>query len=135
MAVKKKKRSKQQLRTPSVGSREGDGAEGAGGRRLRRTDEEKIRLVQQVMASGNQSAELKKLGIYPNQFYDWKKKFAGQLGGSAAVAPKRGRGNPLQESRTAADEAKAFIQGKAALLDRLKAQRAEIDELIVQLEQ
>lgn len=112
------------------------------GKRLRRTDDEKIQLVRQVLASDNQSAEIKRLGIYPNQFYDWKKKFAGQVGGSgggssrgaAAGRGSRGRDVAINAARTVADEAKAFIQGKAKLLERLRAQRSELDELIAQLE-
>jgi transposase-like protein len=103
--------------------------------RLQRSDEDKIRLVEQVMASGNQSAEIKKLGIYPNQFYDWKKKYASRLGGVISAAPSRGkRGASIGfAARTVADEAKAFIEGKAALLDRLRAQREELDRLIGEL--
>ena len=102
--------------------------------RLRRSDEDKIRLVRQIMESGNRGAEIKKLGIYPNQFYDWKKKYHSQLGG-AALAPARGRrAAPGEEARTAADEAKAYIHGKAALLTRLRSQRSALDELIAQLE-
>ena len=107
-------------------------AAAASGSRQRRSDEEKIRIVRQVMASGNQSAEIKKLGIYPNQFYDWKKRFVSQLGGAAGGrGGRRGRG---VGGGTAADEAKAFIQNKSALLDRLRRQREELDQLIDQLE-
>jgi transposase-like protein len=104
--------------------------------RTQRSDDEKVRLVRQVMESGNQSAEIKKLGIYPNQFYDWKKKFASQLGlaGGAMGSSRRRGGQTMSAARSVADEAKAFIEGKAALIDRLRQQRTEIDELIAQLE-
>lgn len=101
--------------------------------RLQRSDEDKIRLVRQILSSGNQSAEIKKLGIYPNQFYDWKKKFAQQLGGVAVMSTRQKRGIIGGAARTVADEAKAFIQGKAALLDRLRTQRDELDRLIGEL--
>jgi transposase-like protein len=101
---------------------------------LRRSDDEKVRLVRQVMESANQSAEIKKLGIYPNQFYDWKKRYAGQLGVAVGASASGRRGQTMNAARTAADEAKAFIHGKAALLDRLRAQRDELDGLIRQLE-
>jgi transposase-like protein len=102
--------------------------------RLRRSDEDKIRLVRQIMESGNRGAEIKKLGIYPNQFYDWKKKYQAQLGGAAVSTGRGRRAAPGEEARTVADEAKAYIQGKAALLTRLRSQRSELDELIAQLE-
>jgi len=102
--------------------------------RLQRSDEDKIRLVRQVMESGNQSAEIKKLGIYPNQFYDWKKKYGAQLSGVVAPTARQKLGRVDSASRTVADEAKAYIQGKAALLNRLRSQRSELDELISQLE-
>jgi transposase-like protein len=102
--------------------------------RLRRSDEDKIRLVRQIMESANRGAEIKKLGIYPNQFYDWKKKYHAQLGGAVASSGRGKRGAPGEEARTVADEAKAYIQGKATLLTRLRAQRGELDELIAQLE-
>jgi transposase-like protein len=103
--------------------------------RLQRSDEDKIRLVRQILASGNQSAEIKKLGIYPNQFYDWKKKYGQQIGGVASVQTRQKRGASVLggAARTVADEAKAFIQGKAALLDRLRTQRDELDRLIGEL--
>jgi transposase-like protein len=101
--------------------------------RMRRSDDEKVALVRQVMASGNQSAEIKRLGIYPNQFYDWKKRYVSQLGGGGTAAV-RSRGQTTLAARSVADEAKAFIQNKASLLDRLRQQRAELDELITQLE-
>ena len=129
MAVKKRR---SQSRSPNVGQ-DSEETAGSGGKRLRRSDDEKIALVRQVLASGNQSAELKKIGIYPNQFYDWKKKYAAQLGGRADSS-ERGRGKAISAARSVADEAKAFIQGKASLLERLRAQRAELDELIGQLE-
>lgn len=132
MAVKK--RRSQQSRTPNVGHQDGEETARTGGKRLRRSDDEKISLVRQVLASGNQSAELKRIGIYPNQFYDWKKKYAAQLGGRADSSAERGRGKTIHAARTVADEAKAFIQGKAALLERLRAQQAELGELIRQLE-
>lgn len=137
MAVKKRRSP---AKTPNVRkSNEGEAAR-MPGKRLRRTDDEKIQLVRQVLASGNQSAEIKRLGIYPNQFYDWKKKFAGQVGGGSGGGSggggrgARGRSTAINAARTVADEAKAFIQGKANLLDRLRTQRAELDELIAQLE-
>jgi transposase-like protein len=103
--------------------------------RLRRTDDEKLQLVRQIMQSGNQSAEIKKLGIYPNQFYDWKKKFGAKLGAAAAIVKGvRGGRAGAAASGSAADEAKAFIHGKASLLERLRAQREELDTLISQLE-
>jgi len=132
MAVKK--RRSQQSRTPNVGHQDSEETGRARGTRNRRSDEEKIQLVRQVLASGNQSAELKKIGIYPNQFYDWKKRYAAQLGGRADGGGDRGRGKTISAARSVADEAKAFIQGKASLLDRLRAQRAELDQLILQLE-
>lgn len=112
----------------------GGESKGEAGTRLRRTDEEKIRLVRQVMASSNQSTEIKSLGIYPNQFYDWKKKFAEELGGAAPTAMRGKRGRPAAPAHSATEEAKAFINGKAALLERLRKQRSEIDALIAQLE-
>jgi transposase-like protein len=102
--------------------------------RLQRSDEDKIRLVRQVMESGNQSAEIKKLGIYPNQFYDWKKKYGAHLSGVVATTSRQKLGRVDSASRTVADEAKAYIQGKAALLERLRTQRSELEELITQLE-
>jgi transposase-like protein len=102
--------------------------------RLQRSDDDKIRLVRQVMESGNQSAEIKKLGIYPNQFYDWKKKYALQLGGVVAPQSRARRVVLGSAARTVADEAKAFIQGKSSLLDRLRNQREELDHLISELE-
>lgn len=137
MAVKKRRSPP---KTPNGKRQEEGEAARMRGKRLRRTDDEKIQLVRQVMASGNQSAEIKKLGIYPNQFYDWKKKFAGQIGGGGASAGgngargARGRSVTISAARSAADEAKAFIEGKAKLLERLRNQRAELDELIAQLE-
>lgn len=103
--------------------------------RNRRSDEEKVQLVRQVLESGNQSAEIKRLGIYPNQFYDWKKKFAAQLGlGSSPRAQSGKRGSVMQAAGSLADEARIFLNGRAALLDRMRKQRAELDELIAQLE-
>ncbi|MDB4972249.1 MAG: hypothetical protein JWN48_590 [Myxococcaceae bacterium] len=103
--------------------------------RLQRSDDDKIRMVRQVMESGNQSAEIKKLGIYPNQFYDWKKKYSSQLSGvSAPQARTRRAAGPGAAASTVAEEAKAFIQGKSSLLDRLRAQREELDHLITELE-
>jgi transposase-like protein len=132
MAVKK--RRAKQARTPNVGHQGEDEAQSPRATRLRRTDEEKIALVRQVLASGNQSAELKRVGIYPNQFYDWKKKYAAQLGGRSESGSERRRGKTLDAARTIADEAKAFIEGKASLLERLRNQRSELDALITQLE-
>jgi transposase-like protein len=133
MAAKKRsaprvKRAKQQPAATREGSPKATRS------RLRRSDEDKIRLVRQIMESGNRGAEIKKLGIYPNQFYDWKKKYSSQLGGAAATTGRGKRGGPGEEARTVADEAKAYIQGKAALLTRLRSQRSELDELIAQLE-
>jgi transposase-like protein len=110
--------------------------ENGGGRRARtqRSEDDKIRLVRQVMESGNQSAEIKKLGIYPNQFYDWKKKFEAKLGLPKGSSVSQKRGQAMFAARSVADEAKAFIEGKASLLERLRVQRAELDELITQLE-
>jgi transposase-like protein len=102
--------------------------------RLQRSDEDKVRLVRQVMESSNQSAEIKKLGIYPNQFYDWKKKYGAQLGGIAAVSSRQRRSSVGAAASTVADEAKAFIHGKSALLQRLRTQREELDQLITELE-
>lgn len=125
MATKKTARTKQPAAPASS----------RGATRKRRSDDDKIRLVRQVMQSGNQSAEIKKLGIYPNQFYDWKKKFAAQLGDVEASTARGKRGGAIgSAARTVADEAKAYIQGKAALLQRLRTQRGELDELIAQLE-
>jgi len=132
MAAKKKspsKARKSEARAP--------GARGAGPKRtrLQRSDEDKIRMVRQVIESGNQSAEIKKLGIYPNQFYDWKKKYASQLGGVATTSTRGRRASyPGAAASTVADEAKAFIHGKTSLLDRLRRQREELDALISQLE-
>jgi transposase-like protein len=109
-------------------------AKGPAKQRLRRSDDDKVELVRRVLASGNQSAEIKALGIYPNQFYDWKKRFAAQLGGAASPPATGGRGPARSLGRGAADEAKAFLSGRAALLERLRAQRKEIDQLISQLE-
>jgi transposase-like protein len=100
---------------------------------LQRSDDEKIRLVRQIIASGNQSAEIKKLGIYPNQFYDWKKRYAPRLGAVAGSTSRQKRGSPGFAAGTAAEEAKVFIQGKTALLERLRAQREELDRLIGEL--
>ncbi|MDB4987027.1 MAG: Transposase [Myxococcaceae bacterium] len=100
--------------------------------RLQRSDTEKLQIVQQVLNSGNQSAEIKKLGIYPNQFYDWKKKYL-----SGGVLPPRTAGKRdlvSTSASSAAAEAKLFIEGKAALLERLRAQRTELDALIKQME-
>ncbi|MDB4991511.1 MAG: Transposase [Myxococcaceae bacterium] len=103
--------------------------------RLQRSDEDKIRIVRQVMESGNQSAEIKKLGIYPNQFYDWKKKYSSSTSGAAAPQTRARRATaPGAAASTVAEEAKAFIHGKSALLDRLRAQRQELDHLISELE-
>ncbi|HEX5661181.1 MAG TPA: transposase [Polyangiales bacterium] len=99
-----------------------------GGSRKRRSDEEKASIVRQVLASDNRTAEMKRLGIYPNQFYSWKK----LLGGKGA--DRSGIGRAGSAARSLADEAKAYIQGKGALLDRLRAQRAELDQLISALE-
>jgi transposase-like protein len=129
MAPKKK-------RTNGNGAKRSAPTPGGTRERLRRTDEQKVELVRQIMQSGNQSAEIKKLGIYPNQFYDWKKKFAGQLGVAASIVSgaRRGRSAVVSAARSAAEEAKAFIHGKASLLERLRAQREELDGLISQLE-
>jgi transposase-like protein len=102
--------------------------------RMQRSDEEKVRLVRLVMESDNQSAEIKRIGIYPNQFYDWKKKYSAQLGGSAGNGGSRNqRGRSASQSRSASDEARAFISGKASLLEKLRAQRQELDRLISEL--
>ena len=106
----------------------------AAGERKRRSDEEKADIVRRILASGNRTAEMKRLGIYPNQFYSWKKLFGGGASkGAARGLGGRGRAES-SAARTVAEEAKAYIQGRSALLDRLKAQRAELDELIAQLE-
>lgn len=129
MASKRQKRRTKAV-SAELGARSADQA--AKGR-TRRTDEEKVGIVRQILASGNQSAAIKKLGIYPNQFYDWKKRFSAQLGGAAKTVARRGRaavmlgGSPL-------DEARSFVQNRAALLDRLREQRTELDQLIRQLE-
>ncbi|HEY6880879.1 MAG TPA: transposase [Polyangiales bacterium] len=104
-------------------------AGGAGGTRKRRSNEEKAAIVRQILASDNRTAEMKRLGIYPNQFYSWKKLF----GGKGADRAGLGRAGSTA-ARTLADEAKAYIQGKGALLDRLRAQREELDHLISALE-
>ena len=129
MASKRQKR-----RTKAVAADIGaQNAKPAAGGRTRRTDEEKLGIVRQILASANQSAEIKKLGIYPNQFYDWKKRFAAQVGAAAKGVGRRGRaavmlgGSPL-------DEARSFVQNRAALLERLRTQRNELDQLIKQLE-
>lgn len=133
MAAKKKSASKtKKSEARTVPARTSNGP--ATRTRLQRSDEDKVRLVRQVMESGNQSAEIKKLGIYPNQFYDWKKKYAAQLGGVVAPQARVKRGAAGSAARTVADEAKAFIQGKSSLLDRLRAQREELDHLINELE-
>ena len=129
MASKRQKR-----RTKAVAAELGaqNAQPGATGR-TRRTDEEKLGIVRQILASANQSAEIKKLGIYPNQFYDWKKRFTAQVGAVAKGVGRRGRaavmlgGSPL-------DEARSFVQNRAALIERLRAQRNELDQLIKQLE-
>jgi transposase-like protein len=101
------------------------------GQRKRRSDEEKAAIVRKVLASSNRTAEMKKLGIYPNQFYSWKKMFTGKGGERAAGGFGRGASNA---ARSLADEAKAYIQGKGELLERLRVQRAELDQLIAALE-
>jgi len=136
MAAKKKPSTRTKRAKPQGGSPQ-DASTGATRTRQRRSDDDKIRLVRQVLASGNQSAEIKKLGIYPNQFYDWKKKYASLLDGVAAPSARKKGGLPRSLSlaaSTVAEEAKAFISGKASLLDRLRAQRSEIDQLIGELE-
>lgn len=127
-------------KSAAKGRRSGTQAKAQGGNgsdspraRQHRSDEDKVRLVRQILASGNQSAEIKKLGIYPNQFYDWKKKYAAELGGLVGVSSRQRRSLPGLAARTVADEAKAFIEGKASLLDRLRAQREELDQLISEL--
>jgi transposase-like protein len=103
--------------------------------RTRRTDSEKIQLVRRVLESDNQSAEIKRSGIYPNQFYEWKKKFADQLGlGSTSKTSARDGRKAVKAAGNAAEEARAFLNGRAELLDRLRSQRTELDELIAQLE-
>jgi transposase-like protein len=104
-------------------------AAGGAGSRKRRSEEEKAAIVRQILASENRTAEMKRVGIYPNQFYSWKKMFGGGKGGERGL----GRGG-LPAARSLADEAKAYLQGKGALLDRLRAQRAELDQLIAALE-
>jgi transposase-like protein len=99
------------------------------GTRKRRSDDEKAAIVRQILASGNRTAEMKRLGIYPNQFYSWKKLFGGK-GGERGTIGRAGS----SAARSLADEAKAYIQGKGALLDRLRSQRAELDQLISALE-
>ena len=129
-----KKKSGSRGRSSGSGSGAARGEESNGRRaRLQRSDDEKIRLVRQIMASGNQSAEIKKLGIYPNQFYDWKKRFASRLGAAIGGVSRRSAGAAGSAARSVADEAKAFIEGKAALLQRLRAQREELDQLISEL--
>lgn len=137
MAAKKKRAGKAKTRT--AGKRpSADSAQTGTRTRLRRSDDDKIQLVRQVMQSSNQSAEIKSLGIYPNQFYDWKKRFAAQLGVAVGAGSTPGRkrsgASPISAARSVADEAKAFIQGKASLLERLRAQRVELDALITQME-
>jgi transposase-like protein len=102
---------------------------GGAGTRKRRSDDEKAAIVRQILASDNRTAEMKRLGIYPNQFYSWKKLFGGKGGERATI----GRGGS-SAARSLADEAKAYIQGKGQLLDRLRAQRSELDQLISALE-
>ncbi|MDB4985032.1 MAG: hypothetical protein JWN04_210, partial [Myxococcaceae bacterium] len=77
-------------------------------------------------------AEIKKLGIYPNQFYDWKRKYLS--GGVLPPRPAGKRDRVSTSASSAAAEAKLFIEGKAALLERLRAQRTELDALIKQME-
>lgn len=114
-------------------------------KRLMRSDEEKIRIVRQIMASANQTAEFKRLGIYPNQYYDWKKAFADKLGligkGPGSIAeslrsrlPRGTLDRAASDTRSLADEARAFLHGKTKLLEQLKSQREELDELITQLD-
>ncbi|MDB4973505.1 MAG: Transposase [Myxococcaceae bacterium] len=135
MAAKKKRSAKAAKRAPKRET-SAPGAAGKASRRLRRSDAEKLQIVQQVLASGNQSAEIKRLGIYPNQFYDWKKKYTNGGDHAAVAASGRGRrGRPPEHSaRSAADEARAFIHGKSALLERLRTQREQLDVLIKQME-
>ena len=126
--------TKRRSERPKSGQSNGNrAAESARGGRLRRSDDEKARIVRQILASGNQSAEIKKLGIYPNQFYDWKKKLAAGIGEIGKGLGRRRRAAAILGS-SAADEAKAFIRNKSALLERLRSQRAELDQLIRQLE-
>jgi hypothetical protein len=56
------------------------------------------------------------------------------FGGKAGEKVAGGIGRAGSAARSLADEAKAYIQGKGALLDRLRAQRAELDQLISALE-
>jgi transposase-like protein len=101
---------------------------------LQRSDEDKLRIVRQVLASENQTMEIKRLGIYPNQFYDWKKRYLSSAAIVGRGATQRGAGRSAAAGgRSAADDAKAFLHGKAGLLERLRAQRAELDRLIEQL--
>jgi len=135
MAAKKRRAAKPVRKPPPAKSIVEVTTSGPVGR-LRRSDEEKLRIVQQVLASGNQSAEIKALGIYPNQFYGWKKKYAGGSNGAAAASNGRKSGRPSSLAvQNATEEAKAFLHGKAGLLQRLRAQRAELDTLIAQLDQ
>lgn len=105
-------------------------AAGGSNTRKRRSDDEKSAIVRQILASDNRTAEMKRLGIYPNQFYSWKKLFGSSKSAEHGVL---GRGGS-SAARSLADEAKAYIQGKGALLERLRAQRAELDQLIEALE-
>lgn len=135
MAAKKKRAAKPSGKAhPAKSSAELASREPSG--RLRRSDDEKLRIVKQVLASGNQSAEIKALGIYPNQFYDWKKRFAGRSNSVAGVSNGKKVGRPPALAvQNATEEAKAFLHGKASLLQRLRVQRAELDTLIAQLDQ
>jgi transposase-like protein len=126
MATKKRTRTRG---TPNRTPADNAAAPTSGGpqTRLRRSDDEKRAIVQQVLQSGNQSAAIKSLKIYPNQFYAWKKQF----GGGGSLSPG---GRTVIASGGLVDEAKRYLAGKTALLDRLRAQRAELDTLIAQLE-
>ena len=68
----------------------------------------------------------------PDQFYDWKKKLAAGIGEISKGLGRRRRAAGILGSG-AADEAKAFIRNKSALLDRLRSRRAELDQRIRQL--
>lgn len=94
--------------------------------RMRRSDEEKRALVNQILQSGNQSAAMKELRIYPNQFYAWKKLLVD--GGPGASRRSRPASDDLLE------EARRYLSRKSSLLERLRSQRDELDGMIAQLE-
>ena len=53
---------------------------------MRRAGSEKAGIVRQILASNNRTAEMKRLGIYPNQFYSWKKLFGGKGGERGGIS-------------------------------------------------